>query len=101
MRGESSQRAPRSLTPVWHNFRVKLATAVVAVMLAAACASTARASSGLLLGITDSGSAYYDEPDSFYPTLGQLGAQVLRVQLNWGGPLGVAGKRPAEPDDPN
>jgi len=80
---------------------VKLATAVVAVMLAAACASTARASSGLLLGITDSGSAYYDEPDSFYPTLGQLGAQVLRVQLNWGGPLGVAGKRPAEPDDPN
>jgi hypothetical protein len=80
---------------------MKLGAAVVFVVLAAACASSAHASSNLLLGITDSGSAYYEAPGSFYPTLGQLGAQVLRVQLNWGGSLGVARERPDDPADPN
>jgi putative glycosyl hydrolase len=73
------------------------------VTVVLACASAASASPGLRGGITDSGGAYYDEPGAFFPVLEELGVQVLRVHLNWGGRLGVARRRPVEatePDDP-
>ena len=73
-----------------------LAVAAVAALL---CTAAADASPGLRAGITDSGGAYYADPASFYPALGQLGAQVLRVHLNWGGKLGVARRRPVEGTD--
>lgn len=73
--------------------------AVVAIVLA--CASAASASPGLRGGITDSGGAFYDEPAAFFPVLEELGVQVLRVHLNWGGRLGVAGRRPVEATDPD
>ena len=76
-----------------------LLTAVVAL----ACTAAASASPGLRGGITDSGGAFYAEPDTFFPVLEELGVQVLRVHLNWGGRFGVAKRRPAEgtePDDP-
>jgi hypothetical protein len=67
------------------------------------CAPAATAAPGLKGGITDSGAAYYHEPGDFYPALQELGVQVLRAHLNWGGRLGVARRRPVEgtdPDDP-
>jgi hypothetical protein len=78
---------------------VKLALLTVLVV-SAACAASARATPGLELGIADSGSAYYDTPDSFYPDLTELHAQLLRVQLHWGGALGVARGRPEDAVDP-
>jgi hypothetical protein len=60
----------------------------------------AGASPRLRLGITDSGAAYYGSA-SFYPTLRQLHASVLRVHLNWGGKLGVARRKPVDPADPD
>jgi len=80
--------------------RVRFLAFAAVVVLAAAFASTASATRSLQLGIADSGSAYYEDPGSFYPVLGSLHAQVLRVQLHWGGGLGVVGVRPADPTDP-
>ncbi len=79
---------------------MKLLAALALVVLAAAGAATAHASSGLRLGIADSGNAYFEAPDSFYPDLGELHAQLLRVQLYWGGVLGVAEGRPEDAADP-
>ena len=75
----------------------------VATLVALLGAAAANASPGLRAGITDSGGALYAGPGEFYPALGELGVQVLRVHLNWGGKLGVAKRRPREgtdPDDP-
>src|SRR5207237_7034134 len=79
---------------------VKLLAAFALVVLAAAGVATAHASPGLRLGIADSGSAYFEAPDAFYPDLGELHAQLLRVQLHWGGVLGVAEGRPEDAADP-
>jgi hypothetical protein len=78
---------------------VKLATLAVVVVLAASCATAATAARNLQVGIADSGSAYFQQP-MFFAALGALHAQVLRVQLYWGGALGVAQTRPADPTDP-
>src|SRR3982751_5920949 len=70
---------------------------------AAVAASSASAAPKLQLGITDSGDAYFADPATFYPRLGELHSSLLRVHLNWGGKLGVAQRRPkdgADPDDP-
>jgi hypothetical protein len=80
--------------------RVRLLLIVATLAVAAAFASSASATRSLQLGITDSGSAYYANPDLFYPVLGSLHAQVLRVQLYWGGGLGVVGVRPKDATDP-
>src|SRR5256714_14515338 len=71
--------------------------------VAAVAAASASASPGLQLGITDSGDAYFADPGTFYPRLGELHSRLLRVHLNWGGKLGVSQRRPedgADPDDP-
>jgi Glycosyl hydrolase catalytic core len=76
---------------------------LVSVAAAAVLASTAHSTPNLQLGITDSGSAYFASPKSFYAQLGRLHAKLLRVHLNWGGRLGVARRRPEngfDPDDP-
>jgi hypothetical protein len=76
---------------------------LVVLSIAAVAASSASASPKLQLGITDSGDAYFANPDVFYPRLHQLHSQLLRVNLNWGGRLGVARRRPEfgfDPDDP-
>jgi hypothetical protein len=72
----------------------------VALAAVLAAAASADASPGMRLGITDTGDAFFAPPASFYPELGALHAQLLRVHLNWGGRLGVAVSRPAEPSDP-
>jgi len=72
---------------------------VAATLLAMLCASTAQASSGLRLGIADGADAYY-QTSQFYSDLGELHAQLLRVQLHWGGVLGVVRGRPENATDP-
>ena len=74
--------------------------ALALVALSAVCAGSASATPRLKLGITDSGSAYFSPAASFYPDLGRLHAQVLRVHLNWGGRFGVATRRPRDGADP-
>jgi hypothetical protein len=71
--------------------------AVAVTVLAVACASTAQASPGLRLGIAD-GTVEYP---AFYSDLGKLHAQLLRVQLHWGGVSGVVRGRPGDATDPN
>jgi hypothetical protein len=77
------------------------AVLLVAVLLL--CAPAATAAPGLKGGITDSGAALFHEPGELYPALQELGVQVLRAHLNWGGRFGVAKRRPVDgtdPDDP-
>ena len=78
--------------------KVTILTLLVAAVV---CAASAQATPGLQVGIADSGSAYFETAGSFFPDLTELHAQVLRVQLHWGGPLGVAKSRPTVAGDPN
>ena len=78
--------------------KVTILTLLVAALV---CAASAQATPGLQVGIADSGSAYFETAGSFFPDLTELHAQVLRVQLHWGGPLGVAKSRPTVAGDPN
>jgi hypothetical protein len=75
---------------------VKLCAVAVSV-LALVGASAAQASRGLRLGIAD-GTVEYP---AFYSDLGKLHAQLLRVQLHWGGVSGVVRGRPGNATDPN
>ena len=85
-----------------------LATAVtVAAGLAvsAATATTkkpqAKTNSGLLVGINDEAFTLYGDPNFAFATLKTLKAQVIRVNLYWGGTKwAVAKSRPADPNDP-
>lgn len=80
---------------------MRMAAALASVAVAALSAAAAGAAPGLKLGIADSGNAYFSPPAVFYPDLGRLHAQVLRVHLNWGGRLGVATRRPVDGADPS
>ena len=71
----------------------------LAAAVAAVSAGTATAAPGLRGGIVDSGGAYWEHPHDFYPLLGELRTQLLRVHLNWGGRLGVAKRKPREPTE--
>ena len=73
---------------------------VLFLTAAAVAAASASAAPGLQLGITDSGDAYFADPGTFYPQLGALHSQLLRVNLNWGGRLGVAQNEPQDAADP-
>jgi hypothetical protein len=53
----------------------------------------------MLVGVYDEGLALYDPAESV-PLLQQLHVQVLRVNLYWGGPKGVARSKPANPSNP-
>ena len=56
----------------------------------------------MLVGLLDE-AALYDDPQYVFPLLQQARTQVLRVNLYWGGRVGVATSRPASatnPDDP-
>jgi Glycosyl hydrolase catalytic core len=78
----------------------RIAGVVVAGALALVAAQAAPASPQLRLGIVEHAGAYWAEPD-FYPTLREVGTGLLRVNLNWGGRLGVARRRPKRPANPN
>ena len=83
--------------PAGHSLRAALAAAVV---FAALSVQPASAAPGLRVGIVEHAHAFYGDPDRLYPILRQLRADVLRVNLNWGGQIGVARRRPEEAFDP-
>jgi hypothetical protein len=75
---------------------------LAALAAALVCVPSAGASRGMLVGLLDE-AALYDDPAYVFPLMEQARTQVLRVNLYWGGPVGVATARPAsatDPDDP-
>ena len=76
-----------------------LAAALVAT--AAVCVPAASASRFIQVGLFDDTSFNYGNPDQVFPVLKQLRTQVIRVNLVWGGPNGVATRRPVNPMNPN
>ena len=88
--------------------RLAVLAVLVATLAASFAAAGADASSSLRIGIYDN-SEIYGHPGRSFPLLRQLRAQVIRVDMYWGGrsgvyrTLGVARRRPAnatDPDDP-
>jgi hypothetical protein len=73
--------------------------ASLVVLLAALAPSAASGSRYLQVGLTDHAAALNADP-KFFANMGQLHAEVLRVNLYWGGPQGVARRRPANGADP-
>jgi Glycosyl hydrolase catalytic core len=82
----------------------KLAGVCVCVTLCATLvvgAPQATASPHMLVGVLDQGTTFYF-PENAFPILKKLRAQVLRVDLYWGGnDLAVAKRRPDLATDPN
>ena len=72
---------------------------VLALAAATTSAPAASAAKGLSLGIFDDATTF-DPEQGDYPLLEQLHVGVLRMTLVWGGPNGVANKRPESPTDP-
>jgi hypothetical protein len=73
----------------------------VLVATAAVCVPAATASRSLQHGIFDDAQIHYGNPDQVFPVLAQLKTQLLRINLVWGGPNGVAMRRPANAANPN
>jgi len=82
-------------------FWVAAAAATVAALLGASTASSADTSRYIQKGISDDAQVLYGDPDKVFPVLQQLKVKVLRVNLWWGGPNGVARRRPASPTSPS
>jgi putative glycosyl hydrolase len=80
--------------------RLAALAAATAVVVAALGAPTAEASPTIQKGIYDDAQILYGNPDKVFPMLQQMGTQVIRVNLWWGGPNGVAKRRPANPASP-
>ncbi len=78
-----------------------LALAAAVVATAAVCVPTASASRYLQHGLFDDAEINYGNPDQVFPVLKQLKTQLIRVNLVWGGPNGVAKRRPVNPMSPN
>lgn len=77
--------------------------AAAALVAALAGASEAGASKFIQKGIYDDAQILYGNPDKVFPSLQMLGTRLIRVNLWWGGPNGVARARPvnaASPIDP-
>jgi hypothetical protein len=60
---------------------------------------SATAARGMLVGLLDE-AALYDNPATVYPVLRQARTQILRVNLYWGGRVGVARRKPVRAADP-
>jgi hypothetical protein len=76
------------------------AALVTALALAAASAQPADASRSLRIGIYDEAQTLYGPVDRAFSVFDSLQVQVVRVNLYWGGSLGVARGRPAHDTDP-
>ena len=74
--------------------------AAAALVAALVGASTAHASKFIQKGIYDDSQILYGNPDKVFPVLQQMGTQVIRVNLWWGGPNGVARRRPTVATNP-
>ena len=76
-----------------------MAAAVVATAVLGVPAASA--SRYLQVGLFDDTQFNYGNPDQVFPMLKELRTQVIRVNLVWGGPNGVAKRRPVNPMNPN
>ena len=74
--------------------------AAAALVAALAAASAADASRYIEKGIYDDSQILYGNPDKVFPSLAQLNTRLIRVNLWWGGPNGVASRKPANPSNP-
>ncbi len=73
---------------------------VAGLAVAAASAQPAHGSRYLRIGIYDEAQTLYGPVERTYPALKALHAQVIRLNLYWGGRFGVARSKPADPTDP-
>ena len=77
-----------------------LLLAAAAFVAALVGASTAQASKFIQKGIYDDAQILYGNPDKTFPVLQQMGTRLIRVNLWWGGPNGVARSKPLNPANP-
>ena len=77
-----------------------LLLAAAAFVAALVGASTAQASKFIQKGIYDDAQVLYGNPDKTFPILQQMGTRLVRVNLWWGGPNGVARSKPLNPANP-
>jgi len=75
-------------------------TAATVVAAAGLAVPAATASPHMLVGLYDEGATFYDDPAVTFGRYQSLRTQVLRVNLYWGGKLGVAKSRPFDGADP-
>jgi hypothetical protein len=80
--------------------RLGVLAAALAVAAVAATAQPADASRYLRIGIYDESQTLYAPADATFAFFRELKIQQLRVNLHWGGRLGVATRRPADARDP-
>jgi hypothetical protein len=76
---------------------------VLAATLAAAaglCAPAATAAPGMKIGVYDEGQTFYGDSNVVFSQYQSLHVGVLRVNLYWGGKLGVAKAKPFNASDP-
>lgn len=73
--------------------------AAAAVAVALLLAPTANASRFIKPGIYDDAQILYGIPDFVFPKLAEMNTKLIRVNLWWGGPNGVARRKPARPAD--
>ena len=78
-----------------------LATILVAALISAGATAGRKQSAArpFSVGIYDDGMTLAN-PDKGFPILHNLRAQVVRITLWWGGPIGVAKKQPKNATDP-
>ena len=84
----------------WVGAAALVAAAALCVPAATIGAPQARASAGMSIGIYDEGETFFDDGTATFTRYKQLGVKVLRVNLYWGGKLGVAKSRPFDASDP-
>jgi len=82
---------------VYRRWVVSAATLAAAAGL---CVPVAGASSGMQIGVYDEGQTFFGNLDQVFSTYQTLHVGVLRVNLYWGGTLGVAKGRPFKASDP-
>jgi hypothetical protein len=73
--------------------------AILVTVLAAAAVPSASAAPGLRVGVVDHSLALH-RPNDLAPSLRALGAQVIRVNLYWGGKFRVPRTKPKDGTDP-
>jgi hypothetical protein len=82
------------------NRRLVLAATLAAAALVAVPAFTAGAATGMQIGVYDEGETFFGDAKTVFSTYQSLHVNVLRVNLYWGGKLGVAKYRPFAAADP-
>ena len=84
----------------WRVLAATLAAAAGLCVPAATAPPPARAAASMSIGVYDEGQTFFGNLDQVFSQYKALHIGVLRVNLYWGGSLGVAKHRPFQPSDP-